>query len=252
MGARSDAWLRNRVLARPVDRASLAAELPRVHGRDFTMDKRKILGATACALLAAIVSIDRTHAVGPVDVELGALYWGSSTDDGVANENSAAPGAFGNIWLKNSLGFGASYYDVAPEGSLSGTDEDFTTVDVRWRWLSASRNNFIALGVGAERVGIVDDATTAPRVSVEGRVSVKIVYFFARGAYLPTLGSLSIQGLPYDGRTGYELEGGLAVKPAAFISIYAAYKSNKIDLTGPTGDVSLTSSGPAAGLVFSF
>jgi hypothetical protein len=223
-----------------------------VHGRDFTMRRKRILGAGVCALLAAIVSIDRTHAIGPVDVELGALYWGASTDNGFANESSGAPGGFGNLWLKNSLGFGASRYDVSPGGTLAGTDEDFTTVDVRWRWLSASRNNFIALGLGAERVGIVDDATTAPRVSVEGRVSVKIVYFFARGAYLPTMGSMSIQGLPYDGRTGYELEGGLAVKPAAFISIYAAYKSNNIDLTGPTGDVSLTSSGPAAGLVFSF
>jgi hypothetical protein len=223
-----------------------------VHGRDFTMVKKRILGVGACALLAAIVSIDRTHAVGPVDVELGALYWGASTDDGIANESSGAPAAFGNLWLKNSLGFAASRYDVSPEGSLEGTDSDFTTVDVRWRWLSASRNNFVALGLGAERVGLVDDATTAPRVSVEGRVSVKIVYFFARGAYLPTMGSMMIEGIPYDGRTGYELEGGLAVKPAAFISIYAAYKSNTIDLAGPTGDVSLTSSGPAAGLVFSF
>jgi len=223
-----------------------------VHGRDLTMCKKRILGVGACALLAAIVSINRTHAVGPVDVELGALYWGSSTDDGVANENSRAPGGFGSIWLKNSLGFGASRYDVSPEGSLKGQDEDFTTVDVRWRWLSASRNNFVAVGLGAERVGVVDDATTAPRVSIEGRVSVKIVYFFARGAYLPTMGSMTIGGLPYDGKTGLELEGGLAVKPAAFISIYAAYKSNKIDLTGPAGDVSLTSSGPAAGLVFSF
>jgi len=216
------------------------------------MCKKRILAAGACALLAATVSIDRTHAVGPVDVELGALYWGASTDDGVANENSGAPGGFGSLWLKNSLGFGASRYDVSPEGSLEGTDADFTTVDVRWRWLSASRNNFVAFGVGAERVALVDDATTAPRLSIEGRVSVKIVYFFARGAYLPTLGSMSYEGVPYDGDSGLELEGGLAVKPAPFIHIYAAYKSNKIDLTGPTGDVSLTSSGPAAGLVFSF
>ena len=216
------------------------------------MCKKRILVAGACALLAAIVSIDRTHAVGPVDVELGALYWGASTDDGVANESSGALGGFGSLWLKNSLGFGASRYDANPEGSLEGEDTDFTTVDVRWRWLSASRNNFVAFGLGAERVGVVDDSTTAPRLSVEGRVSVKIVYFFARGAYLPTLGSMSIEGVPYDGKTGVELEGGLAVKPAPFIHIYAAYKSNKIDMTGPLGDVSMTSSGPAAGLVFSF
>jgi hypothetical protein len=216
------------------------------------MDKKRILGVGACALLAAVVSIDRTHAVGPVDVELGALYWGASTDNGIANESSGAPAAFGNLWIKNSLGLGASRYDASPEGSLEGADSDFTTVDVRWRWLSASRNNFVALGVGAERVGFVDDATTASRVSVEGRVSVKIVYFFARGAYLPTMGSMVVDGTPYDGKTGYELEGGLAVKPAAFISIYAAYKSNTIDLAGPLGDVSLTSAGPAAGLVFSF
>ena len=216
------------------------------------MCKKRILGAGACALLAVIVSIDRAHAVGSVDVELGALYWGASTDDGLAHEHSGGPGGFGNLWIKNSFGVAASRYDVSPEGSLQGTDSDFTTVDVRWRWLSVSRNNFVAVGLGAERVGLVDDATTAPRVSVEGGVSVKIVYFFARGAYLPTLGSMSIAGVPYDGKTGLELEGGVAVKPAAFIHIYAAYKSNNIDMTGPTGDVSLKSSGPAAGLVFSF
>ena len=216
------------------------------------MSNKRILGVGACALLAAIVSIDLTHAVGPVDVELGALYWGASTHEGLANEDSGARGGFGNLWIKNSFGVGASRYDVRPEGSLAGTDTDFTTVDVRWRWLSASRNNFVALGLGAERVGLVDDATTAPRVSVEGRVSVKVVYFFARGAYLPTMGSMSVAGVPYDGRTGLELEGGLAVKPAPFIHIYAEYKSNTIDLTGPSGDVSLKSSGPAAGLVFSF
>jgi hypothetical protein len=216
------------------------------------MCKQRILGAGACALLAALVSINRAHAIGPVDVELGALYWGASTSDGIANDSSGAPGGFGSLWLKNSLGFGASRYDVHPEGNLAGTNEDFTTVDVRWRWLSASRNNFFALGLGAERIGIVDDATTAPRVSVEGRVSVKVVYFFAEAAYLPTLGSMTIEGVPYDGKTGLELDGGLAVKPAAFISIYAAYKSNKVDLTGPAGNISLTSSGPAAGLVFNF
>jgi hypothetical protein len=223
-----------------------------VHRRDFTMCKKRILGAGACALLTAIVSIDRTNAVGPIDVELGALYWCASTDDGFAHEHSGAPAGFGNLWIKNSFGVGASRYDARPKGSLEGTDSDFTTVDVRWRWLSVSRNNFVAVGLGAERVGLVDDATTAPRVSVEGRVSVKIVYFFARGAYLPTLGSMTIGGVPYDGKTGLELEGGLAVKPAAFIHIYAAYKSNTIDMTGPSGDVSLTSSGPAVGLVFSF
>lgn len=215
--------------------------------------KTRILAVGACLLAAAALSTRPASALGPVDIELGAMYWDADTEIVDVSESASAPALFGNVWLKNALGFGISRYEATPGGSLDGADSDFTSVDAKWRFLNATRNNFVAVGLGAEQLGIVDDSTIAPRLVVEGRVSVKMVYFFGKGAYLPSIGEMTIEGIPVNGKTGMELEAGVGVHPIPLMSINLSYKSNQIDLEDENlGEVTIDNTGPMLGLVFTF
>ena len=219
--------------------------------------KTRILAVGACLLVAAGLAIAPARAIGPVDVEIGAMYWGADTEVVNVSESAAAPALFGNVWMKNALGFGVSRYEASPEGSLDGADSDFTAVDAKWRFMNATRNNFVAVGLGAEQVGFVDDSTLAARLVVEGRVSVKMVYFFGKGAYLPSLGNMTIEGTPVDGKDGMELEAGVGYHPIPLLSVHLSYKTNDMDfevndpLLGSAA-FSVENAGPMLGLVFTF
>jgi hypothetical protein len=217
--------------------------------------KKRILAVGACLLAAAGLSTRPASAIGPVDVEAGVGYWDADTEIVNVSESASAPALFGNVWLKNTmaLGFDISRYEASPEGALTGADTDYTAVDAKWRFLSATRNNFVAVGAGVEQVGIVDDSTVAPRIVVEGRASVKMVHFFGKGAYLPSIGTMTISGQEYDGKTGTEFEAGVGVHPIPLMSINLSYKANSVDLESPVfGAVSIDNSGPMLGLTFSF
>src|SRR5262245_35404359 len=122
--------------------------------------KTRILAVGVCLLAAAALSTRPASAIGPVDVEAGIGYWDADTEvtEGInASESASAPALFGNVWLKNtvSLGFDISRYEAQPEGALTGIDTDYTAVDAKWRFLNATRNNFVAVGAGVEQLGIV-------------------------------------------------------------------------------------------------
>lgn len=216
------------------------------------MNKR-ILAVGVAVLAVAAFSARPAKAIGPVDVEVGAGYWDADTEIVNVSESASAPALFGNVWMKNALGFGVSRYEAVPTGQLDGADTDYTAVDAKWRFMNATRNNFVAVGAGVEQVGVVDDSTVAPRVMVEGRASVKMVYFFGKAAYLPSMGTMNIQGQEYDGKTGTEFEAGVGVHPIPLLSINLSYKANSVDLESPIfGSVSIDNKGPMLGLVFSF
>ena len=223
--------------------------------------KTRILAVGACLLVAAGLSVGPASAIGPVDVEVGAMYWDADTELEVVNvgsgsESASSPALFGNVWMKNALGFGVSRYSASPEGSLEGADTDYTAVDAKWRFMNATRNNFVAVGAGMEQVGFADDSSIAPRLLVEGRVSVKMVYFYGNIAYLPSIGDMTIEGTTVDGKDGMEMEAGVGFRPIPLLSINLSYKANQMDLEG-TGlseglDVNVDNSGPMLGLVFTF
>jgi hypothetical protein len=214
--------------------------------------KTRILAVGACLLVAAAVAVTPASAIGPVDVEVGAMYWDADTEIVEVSESASSPALFGNVWMKNALGFGVSRYSASPEGSLDGADSDYTAVDAKWRFMNATRNNFVAVGGGVEQVGFVDDSTIAPRLLVEGRVSVKMVYFFGNLAYLPSLGDMTIEGIPVDGKDGMEMEAGVGFHPIPLLSINLSYKSNQMDFEAAGQSVSVDNSGPMLGLVFTF
>jgi hypothetical protein len=207
--------------------------------------------AWAIVFGAAAVVASPAMALGPVDIEAGAIYWFSDTEVLGTSEGSDAPGAFFDLGLGDHWVIGASYYKVDPDSTGSF---DFTNVNAKYKFLSASRNNFFAVGAGVERLSSDEDSSTSGRVFAEGRVSAKIVYFYARAAYLPSLGDIEADGGMLKGDTGKDFEAGVAVKPAPFIYLYAGYKNNSRKFEDPsTGDkLELKVDGPIAGVGFNF
>jgi hypothetical protein len=201
------------------------------------MKKLWIAATVAVAAAAGTPAL----ALGPVDIDLGAVYWLSETEDGDATVDSEAPGGFVDLGFGDHWVVGGSYFKADPENQ---DGIDFTNVSVKYKFISASRNNFLAIGAGAEKLGVGDESATSARVFAEGRVSVKIVYFYARAGYLPALADLG----PAKGDTGSDLDAGIGIKPLPFFYLYAGYtdKTRKYDL----GDLDVK--GPYAGVGFNF
>lgn len=199
--------------------------------------KRLLIAATVSVAAAGTPAL----ALGPVDIDLGVVYWLSETGEGSEEVDSEAPGGFVDLGFGDHWVVGASYYKADPEG---GDKVDFTNVSVKYKFISASRNNFFAVGAGAESLGAADESATSARVFVEGRVSAKIVYFYARAAYLPSLGDLG----PLRGDTGTDFDAGVGIKPLPFFYIYAGYTEK----TREYEQVELSVKGPYAGVGFNF
>lgn len=214
--------------------------------------KSRIVPAVAFA--AAVLACAPAFALGPVDVEAGVFYWASDTSVGDVKENSDAPGAWGEVWFAKKIGVAVSRYQARPDGVLDGQDANFTAIDLKWRFLSATRNNYFALGAGWEKADLADDSTSSVRLTAEGRVSIKVVSIYGRAAYLPSLADVDYGGGRLKGDKGREVEAGLAVKPVPFFYVYAGYKSNRLDFedaaTGVKANVEVK--GPVAGVGFNF
>lgn len=199
---------------------------------------KRLLIAAAVAVAAAGTP---ALALGPVDIDLGVVYWLSETEEGDVTADSEAPGGFVDLGFGDHWVVGASYYKADPDG---GDSVDFTNLTVKYKFISATRNNFFALGAGAEKLSGGDESATSARVFAEGRVSVKIVYFYARAAYLPSLADLG----PLKGDTGTDFDAGVGIKPLPFFYIYAGYA----DKTREYEQLEFKVNGPYAGVGFNF
>ena len=208
--------------------------------------KKLLIAATVAAAAAATPAL----ALGPVDIDTGIVYWLSETEDESETVDSEAPGGFVDLGFGDHWVVGVSYFKADPDG---GDSIDFTNVSVKYKFISASRNNFFALGVGAEQLGIGNADSTSARVFAEGRVSMKIVYFYARAAYLPELGDLDTGVGTFQGDSGTDFDAGVGIKPLPFFYIYAGYADKTRTFEIPSfGDVDLKVNGPYAGVGFNF
>lgn len=212
-----------------------------------------------CALLSAAVlaaTCVPAFALGPVDGEVTALYWGSQTSISTIDESSGAPGGRADLWFWQRWGASAALFQPSPEGDLTGEDIGYANVDLKWRLLSPTQNNFLAFGAGWEKFTL-DGVTTASsdgvRVVAEGRVGiVKMLYFYGRAAYVPSLSDLDTgAGVLTDGK-GSEGEVGLQLKPFPYMQFFAGYRQNKTEFTSSTGDLAFENKGPVVGLGVNF
>lgn len=212
----------------------------------------------AVAALAA-ASLTPAVAAGPVDGEVTALYWASSsTIDTAPSEHSYDAAARAELWFVKKVGLSVSWYRPQPEDALAQVDTmQYTNLDLTWRFLSATKNNFFALGAGWQQVnaanGYLDESTTGARLVAEGRVGfVKVLYGYGRAAWLPALKDWDFRGVPMTDGKGYEAEAGLQIKPMAFMQIFVAYRTSHTTFDSAAGPVDVDHDGPVLGVGCNF
>ncbi len=185
----------------------------------------RIVGA---ALVIAGLAVAPSLAAGPVDGEVTAVYWLSDTEVDLGNGESDSVGseAIGfraELWFIEKLGVSAGLFAA----DLEGSDEtvDYNNLDVKWRLLSPTENNFLAVGAGWQQIDVGSEDTGGVRVVADGRVGlVGFLYFYGRAAYVPSLSDVG----ELSGGSMTELEAGLMIKPAPFLQLFAGYRSNDV------------------------
>jgi hypothetical protein len=214
------------------------------------------LRSVLLSAVALATALAPAQAVGPVDGEVTALYWESETEFDAIVEGSGAPGARADLWFWDRWGASAALFEPSPEGALDGSDLGYANIDLKWRFLSASQNNFLAIGAGWERFtldGVTEGTSDGVRVLAEGRVGiVKILYFYGRAAYLPELSDLDTGTVVLTNGKGQEGEAGLQLKPLPFLQIFAGYRVNETEFDTPAGPLELKNEGPVVGLGVNF
>lgn len=214
-------------------------------------------------VLATMALSSPALALGPVDGEVTALYWMSKTEVETSEdvegeeEDSEDVGGRAELWFMKKFGVSAAMYGIDPEGTLEGTDIDQRQLDVKWRLISPTENNFLAIGAGWQQIdfsGDIDDETSGPRLVVEGRLGlVGILYAYGRGAYLPDLDDFTIDDVPLTDGSGHEIEAGVQLKPFPFIQVFAGWRQTGMTFDTPLGDeLEIDSSGPVAGVGINF
>ncbi len=147
-----------------------------------------------------------------------------------------------------------------------GDRVDYTGIDFAWRPIRPTRNNYLALAAGLERVqldtGGVDDSGTGARLAAEGRVGIlKLLYVYGEAAWFPRIGSMDFAaGARLTDVSGREYEFGAAFHAFPFLWVRIGYRDARTTGTttfgtpgGPLrGDITLTSRGPLVAAAFQF
>ena len=127
------------------------------------------LGATMA--LSIVLGSSSAFAAGPVAGEFSALWWSSNSSIDTTSEGSSAGGGRAELWFIDKVGVAGSTFAANPGGVMSANDMRWSQADVKWRWMSLSKNNFFATGLGWERLsidGFDNNVSSGPRVVVEG------------------------------------------------------------------------------------
>jgi hypothetical protein len=216
----------------------------------------RTLRLLALATVAVLGSRLPAYALGPLDVAVTAYFWNADSEVLGQTEASGDVGGRAEVWFKR-LGFTAELFRLRPEDSLSNFDFDYTSLDVQWRLLDLTENNFLALGAGYEKVDIkgpgIDDNSSGPRIMAEGRVGLtSILWFYGRGAYMPDLSDLEAGAVTFTNGTAFEYEFGLQVKPFPFLQIYGGFRQHKDEFDVPLGTTTIKHDGILVGAGVNF
>jgi hypothetical protein len=198
-----------------------------------------IRSATLASVLGALLaSISPAAALGPVDGEVGAVYWFNDFEAPGISEDAGAPGFRAELWFVERFGVRGARFSSDPDDLGSGASSDYTSIDLLWRALSAAENSFLAVGAGWEEIDLssigLDGDTSGVRLSLEGRLGlIGAIYGYAQLSYLPALDDAPsvVPGLRFDEMTGLEYEAGVSWKMAPFVSLRAGYRRNSVDFT---------------------
>jgi hypothetical protein len=156
--------------------------------------------------------------------------------------DSSSVGGRAEVWFVKKVGVSAALFRPSPD---EGNDIDYLNLDVKWRLLSPTENNFLAVGAGWQKIDISGDEdvdSSGVRLVAEGRVGlVGIVYAYGRVAYLPSLDDIDAGGTPLTDGSGTEYEAGVQLKPMPFVQFFLGYRSHEDSWTlgedGPDVDI---------------
>jgi hypothetical protein len=199
---------------------------------------RPILCALVCALVCA-----PAMAVGPVEGEVGAVWWSSDTETtstaGDSSTGGGTPGVRGDLWILNRYGVRAGQYRSDDGGAV-----DHTSIDVLWRAFAPTANNFLAVGLGWQELqlggAVAGGDTSGVRLSLEGHVGfTDLIQAYGQGAWLPSLADTAGPTGALEQLDGYEYEVGVAWGAAPFLSVRAGWRESTVGYTEasvlPTG-----------------
>ena len=189
-------------------------------------------------------------AAGPVDGEVGALWWQNDLEmsNGTTSTSvdGSAPGFRAEVWLIDRYGVLANQYSSDTDG-IGTESADYTSIDFMWRPFSPTKNNFVAFGLGWQQMDLGNTfggTTSGPRLSVEGRVGLMdVLYAYGLGSYAPSLDEPTPALGTLDGLDSHELELGVSWKMAPFVSLRVGYRENSVGFT-QTAESSTSSAGP--------
>jgi hypothetical protein len=217
----------------------------------MSVRKSRVLFCVVAAALAA-----PAVAVAPIDGEVSAVWWANaqetSSSSASTSSDAGAPGLRAEMWMLERYGMRASQYAAEPD---AGSGSDFTSLDVMWRAMAPTENNYVALGLGWEQMELAGfrDATSGVRVSVQGSMGLlDMLQAYGAGSYLPALDD-AVASDPLDGSyedvDAFEYELGLAWKAMPFMNVHAGYRVNSVSYTRRTDQISGSPGGfaPASG-----
>ena len=228
---------------------------------------KAIIGTALGLFVLATILPAPALAMGPVDGEIGAVWWANDQDshygDTTISADGGAPGYRAELWFVKRYGLRAERYS-SDTGDTGGGTSDYTSLDFMWRAFSPTENNYIAFGAGWQQIDLdmvgLAGETSGVRLAVEGRVALGgLFYIYGHGCYLPSLDD-AIAADPAFGplrnMDGSMLEAGVSWRMAPFVSMRAGYRRQDINFDTTLLDVAIDgeaeSSGYLLGLTFRF
>ena len=224
-------------------------------------------------IVLAVLCSAPVLALGPVDGEVGAVWWASDYDSTGGSASLSgdgdAPGYRAELWLLHRFGFRASVYSSDLD-DLGVESADYTSLDFMWRAFSPSENNFLAIGAGWQEMDLapvgLDGDTSGVRISLDGRIGLPgPFYLYGTASYLPALDDAPATDPllgSFENLEGSEVDLGLSWTIVPFVAFRAGYRTQTVDFTR-TGfaplpgqpaemDGEVESTGYVAGLSFRF
>lgn len=171
----------------------------------------------------------KLHAAGPLDAEAGLLLWFPDVDTSDISAISAdGQGSYADLWWSNSWGLSADYFEVDPDfGGLADTTS--FSLDIKRRLISPTENNYIALGAGWEDNELVGGGSAeGPRLLVEARAGLGIVFAYGKLAWMPDLGDSGV----FSDLEGTETDLGVSITPFPLVNFRIGYRKFETDFNG--------------------
>ena len=197
-----------------------------------------------CTMVIATVSIPVLSDDSGVDGSAILAWWSNdfSADALDASFDVGTVGAEAEVWWSQKWGIKGSFLKSDVLESNSGEGPDFLSVDLKRRVISPTKNNFLALGLGWERVDLGKRADTrGPRFLLQGGLGLTpVLAVYGHAAWLPIMDDSEELQDP----KGFEFEAGIAINPFPHVLLRAGYRQFDLDFESlDGGDETSTSRG---------